>query len=331
MNIFESIKEEKKLSLNHWRYRLLHWCFGIKAIKPEDSPLYKGLYTHYCPLFHLTNLIAIFIIPIFFVRLATYVIVALANFIFDMMDKCRPSLEEQMDASEIACEKAKRKKLLANFYGLAAIADRDKGFDHFWELHSKLFYGHFTYQELEEKYLVFIKEYDEKMARTKARKKRFRDQLIFWTNFSRVFIKSILNIGYFLLAGFVIYLLVCGIPLLIDLFMFLASWDVWSFAAFMGRGLFFVVIVPGVLVYFLSRRKWGEKCLDTCYEGVKVTLPPMRMMAAVIAAPVVWMWQFGDKVREFISVFYEENCPPIKIISEEEEIMENIDDRDLCH
>lgn len=62
MSILESLKEEKKLSLNHWRYRLLHWCFNVKVDKntPFSHDLPKCLYTHYCPLFHLTNLIAIF-------------------------------------------------------------------------------------------------------------------------------------------------------------------------------------------------------------------------------------------------------------------------------
>ena len=56
-----SIFRERKLSLNHWRYRLLHWCFNEKNItRSEESALPQYLYCHYCPLFHLTNFIALF-------------------------------------------------------------------------------------------------------------------------------------------------------------------------------------------------------------------------------------------------------------------------------
>lgn len=71
------LQRRKKLSLNHWRYRLLHWCFNVKADNntPFSNNLPRCLYTHYCPLFHLTNLIAIFCPIILIVK----VVIAMAK------------------------------------------------------------------------------------------------------------------------------------------------------------------------------------------------------------------------------------------------------------
>ena len=64
-----SIFGEKRISLKHWRYRLLHWCFNVRDIElPEDSPLPDYLYSHYCPFFHLTNFIALFSLPILTIK-----------------------------------------------------------------------------------------------------------------------------------------------------------------------------------------------------------------------------------------------------------------------
>jgi len=67
MNIVKHIKRDRVLSLAYWRYQLLHWCFNIEVKKNEDGKLYivnddlpDFLYTHYCPLFNLTNLILVF-------------------------------------------------------------------------------------------------------------------------------------------------------------------------------------------------------------------------------------------------------------------------------
>ena len=34
MSILDSIKEERKLSFNHWRYRILHWAFNAEPPDP---------------------------------------------------------------------------------------------------------------------------------------------------------------------------------------------------------------------------------------------------------------------------------------------------------
>lgn len=69
--ILESIKRDRKLSFNHWRYRLLHWTFETN---PSDSNLPNFLYTKYCPLFHLTNLLVIFFPLIVFAKIVVFLI-----------------------------------------------------------------------------------------------------------------------------------------------------------------------------------------------------------------------------------------------------------------
>ena len=62
MNRFiKALKKERKLSMNHWRYRLLHTTFWCNPKTPAESPLPNFLYTHYCPLFHCTNLLLLFL------------------------------------------------------------------------------------------------------------------------------------------------------------------------------------------------------------------------------------------------------------------------------
>lgn len=71
MGIIEAIKAPKNLSFYHWRYRILHWVFNVGAKTPEESPLPNYLYTHYCPLFHLTNILFL-LFPIIFCCKAAY-------------------------------------------------------------------------------------------------------------------------------------------------------------------------------------------------------------------------------------------------------------------
>src|SRR5690348_8046854 len=89
-------KEERRLSLKHWRYRLLHWCFNVEPNPGSNiTILPKFLYTHYCPLFHLTNLIAILLPFIILIKILVQLFVISA----DIADNLRP--KSNTSASEI--------------------------------------------------------------------------------------------------------------------------------------------------------------------------------------------------------------------------------------
>jgi hypothetical protein len=80
--IFDAIHAERKMSLTHWRYRLLHWVFNVDSdqVWKDDSGKFHSklpnyLYSHYCPLFHLTNLIALFSPIILVVKIVWAIII----------------------------------------------------------------------------------------------------------------------------------------------------------------------------------------------------------------------------------------------------------------
>jgi len=88
---FGNIKSDKKLHFSHWRFKILHWAFGIDPKSPNESKLPKYLYTKYCPLFHLTNLIVLFSIPILLFKIAislfTKVLIPTIFYFISMINK----------------------------------------------------------------------------------------------------------------------------------------------------------------------------------------------------------------------------------------------------
>ncbi len=140
MGILESIKSHKKMSFNHWRYRILHWAFNIKnpefhpdAMSPNGLP--KFLYTHYCPLFHLTNLIALLSPLILGIRFFILVVSALSAVLdlipFKKIFALLPSLpkpsEKEKQEPKLTLEDERRKiinKICMDWNGYA--------FESFW-------------------------------------------------------------------------------------------------------------------------------------------------------------------------------------------------------
>ena len=318
MSIIESLKEEKKLSLSHWRYRLLHWCFNVTVdeytTRGNDLPV--CLYTHYCPLFHLTNLIAIFSPMILTVK----VIIAVASAFIYAFGQIKwswptkevvvdpPSLEElrQMEYKEIL------KYLKHPGWWI--------GFDHFWESKKSIFMN-LTQEEVESKYNELVTKYKGAAARAEERRKKFRDRLIFWVNFSRVLVKWTMNISYFAITGVVLYGIYHMIGPMIGFVNWLLTFNPIPMMLFVGK---IALIIGGIFgaIYFLLRFKVFQTCATTSLKAGAYAMPPVVLVSQVTAAPFKWIGKGIVELCEFISVFYEENCPPITIISEEEEKIE---------
>lgn len=335
MSILASIKGERKLSFNHWRYRILHWCFKVSNPNPNypaGTGLPKFLYTHYCPLFHLTNLIAILSPLILFIKAATVVVKAIiAGFTAVDWSKLKVLVSWiKLPEKKVKPEPIKKELTInqrASERKLCILMIRDTKSENFDSFYSKTKFLVLTREEVEELYNQYMPMVLKARERAKLRKEQIRQQLIFWTNFSRVFIKWTMNILYVGLVIGLAYGLFAIVGPVWDAICYVGNAIYWLFTnegslellSIIGKTLLFGGITIAV-VYGLTKIGWMEKFFSVCYEGfVKITAP-----LYVFTHLFNWIGNGFKNIYEFITMFYEENCPPIKIISDEEAIIEEI-------
>jgi len=321
MSILESLKEEKKLSLNHWRYRLLHWCFNVKVDKntPFSYDLPRCLYTHYCPLFHLTNLIAIFSPIILIIKIIAAMVKAFV-WAFSQLDFSWPTKEKVV--VEPTLEELREADWVHILNCLQHPSWWDSTFENFWEKQKSSMKA-LTEDEVRAKFEELVPKFKEAYARAEARRKKFRDRLIFWTNFSRVFIKWVMNVVYVALVIALLYGAFLAIGPVVGFFKWLATFDPIPMFLFMGKVFIFLGVLF-VVSYFLLKSKAFTFCADKAIKAGAVAAMPASLMWHVICAPSRWVKLGWFKTTEFISVFYEENCPPVTIVSEEEAKIEEV-------
>lgn len=392
-SILARIKGERKLSFNSFRYRILHWSFFLhwpfaKAPKtPAESPLPNFLYTHYCPLFHLTNLLVfpgIFLtIPMHlaaFVGVSLWYIIAGIIAVLGMAwdgttkrvkayrawrDKRFPSAVRDAKKRAKQAKKAERVAAVARAKEEAkannepfpvtpallkafrremldsALGDDSFGCflyqaqNHFRDKFEPIFFNRST-KEVHEQWQ---QEWDDLRTRimeqreiAKKKKEMLRDRIIWWSNFSRIFIKGILNCFYTALAVATVYYGVTWfIPNAIEVIVGMCVWIGKLFAAgsevdFLGilKLLFrWTAMAVGVAVTIAAIVTTIVYCIDYVKWPFKKT---KRIVTAVFdpfaqAVSVFFTWASHTFVNtaDFISMFYETNCPPIKIVDESEE------------
>lgn len=171
------------------------------------------------------------------------------------------------------------------------------------------------------KFETLVPKYKEAYARAEIRRNKFRDRLIFWTNFSRVFVKWVMNIAYVALVLFMIYGIYWMTRPAIDFFKWFLTFDSIPLILFVAK-IFAVVALVFVVIYLLP--KAFKTCAETAVKAGAYVAMPATLMANIVCAPGRWIAQGWLKTTEFISIFYEENCPPVTIISEEEEKIEEV-------
>jgi hypothetical protein len=335
MSILDSIKSERKLSFDHWRFRILHWAYNVKNPQsPADTGLPQFLYTHYCPLFHLTNLIALLsplILLIRFIILIGRALGAALSMLFDMLpvkgfyDLCRSLLPEKKEVKisgpTIESEKLKLIEIISKWVGT---------FEDFWDFYINRFKV-LSKDEAKAIFDEYMPKFEEARERAKIRKKKWRDRIIFWTNFSRVFIKWAMNIAYFALTGLLLYLtyLFAGMTLgalwaalcwcgdfIIWLFTDTIS---WTFVLFVGKLIIWMGL-SAIAIAMLTRFGFVQKFSNAFLSGLGYITPP----SYIVSVPFRWIINGFHNLCEFIAMFYEENCPPIKIVSKEEAVVESV-------
>lgn len=336
----KSIKSEKKMSLNHWRYRILHWAFGCRPKTQWASPLPRFLYTHYCPLFHLTNLIILFSPIILMVKMIIglvfvggSIVMVCANASSRLHARFRPPVETTPETEEKIRARYLQKcrntlpKYMAKLHPRYLV-----DFDTFWGRYlDEYWQWHISKGDVEEIYNFFLPKIHEAQERAEEKRERTRERIVFWVNFSRVFVKFLLNATYLVVAGLLAY----------------ATWLWgWPVAKFIGSFIatvfvsFFTFDFLGFLWFvFMLSAQISIACIVLgavvigCYKFV-----PFRKACLAVVTPVaVSMEALGGFIEylgglfysayEFVGLFYEQNCPPIVIVKDEEALMAEIEDK----
>jgi hypothetical protein len=346
MSILESIKGERKLSFNHWRFRLLHWCFGVEAPQKGlyHTELPRFLYTHFCPLFHITNLIAILSPLILLIKIIKVVVLAIAHAtasipLTRLLENLRKRMPESStpDAPPKPSEQEKptmtkqkaRRAIITSLVEWTSPQDR---FEHFWNSKGCDYASVIDKKEVESLYLEYTVKFAEAKKRSEARKKKIRENMIFWSNFSRIFIKWALNIFYGALVLGVLYVL------------YIIASPVWDVLCWIGGGFHYLftnegsldtlLIVGKVAIWaavfiasmtLLIRIGWLQKFGDALYTGMCKVSPPFYLFGKFLD----WIASGFGNVIDFCKMFYEENCPPIILIDEEEAVVEAVAERNV--
>lgn len=346
MNILASIKSEKKMSLKHWRYRILHWCFGEKANTPEESNLPKFFYTHYCPLFHLTNLIAIMFPLILVVKIVMAVCVGICkafalvpwenvrDFLFAILDKLfpksKPKEKPKPTDKQVAEAVAKMGLIEEKKLFLIRMLRMDYGENEFERFWNDWCNGHmyFPKEEAEHFYVTRMAKIVATKERVADRKSKMQQRLIFWTNFSQVFLKWFFNIMYILLAIFVAWVFIKITPpiffAIIDFFKFLLTFEILPFLIFLGTWLVRLgvpAIAIGIVVYGFWRSQILRRSASVIGSSVAAVSPPFKLLGIWFCLPFQWANKAFLNTVEFIGMFYDENCPPITILSGDDEVI----------
>lgn len=340
MGILDSIKGERKLSFNHWRYRLLHWCFNVKNPDPKDlynttGGMPKFLYTHYCPLFHLTNLIAIFSPLILFIKVVCVVVGAviaglravpwdkIGEFFAKFKPKPDPNKKKPAEVIPPKATKGTERVTAVNL-----ICDLGVGwdFESFWNSKSYHF-NLLDRQEVEAIFNEYMPKIIEAHERAKKRKEELRKMLIFWTNFSRVFIKWFLNVFYVALALVALYLVVLAVPYIWDGLCWFGNGIYWLFTdGGSVEMLLFVLKITGLgllfggIIFVLAKVGFLQRFWEGMCHGCSKLAPPFYVVPKFFA----WVGGGFTAAGEFVKMFYEENCPPITLVSPEEAKVEEI-------
>lgn len=298
--MLEYIKQDRSLSFNNWRYRLLHWTLGVNPVDQCDAEN-KGVpgmfYTHYCPLFHFTNLVAIFLPFVILLKITHFVVKQAIN----LRNKYK-SYKSYKSVEDFIAEEHKTLLQYMKKYP-------DNDFQETWYLlkydiaYSKLYISEEEAREFYNKYSENIKKH----AALRAEKTKLRrNNIVFWVNFSQIFVKGILNFIYVGLIAFMAWLLWSSRHTIISLIYGLWTFDV--LAALLWMTLFVLKSLLILSIVYLIVRFGGKK--------LQV---PLNIIGDIFLAIVNYIANKIHDTVEFITVFYEENCPAIHIVSPETE------------
>ena len=306
MNIFQQFIEfvhgPKELSLDHWRYRWIHWAHN----SPQGERNYKlanFLYTNYCPLFHYSHFI-ILISPLL------YLLKAIAWAI-------RSRREAYASREDV-----RRRKFVNHTY--QQIKDflqsypwiKDKSFNGFRDSYNTwtdeyLVQNGFSAEWLEKMYLLVVKDIAEEERRKELSQKRIASITMvsqFIGKWIVVPIILLIVLGALGVSGYLV-----GPPiweLLVWLFNYINWWGVATYGSVLAGslGLTFLLYKSGIIDKIYSMLPESKEKEIVYYEPKEPK--PSRLWAIICKVFNTIGWCFYA-VAVFIYTFYENACPPI--------------------
>lgn len=306
--LIEKIKGPKKLTFDHWRYKTLHWCFGINPQTKWHSTLPDAFYSHYCPLFHLTNLIVIFSPFIMFIKL----ILGLVRLLNLGCNKAAESIayvfvtrkRKHLTEKQILVKQIKNRII----YYVEENYSKEEIFSMLRIMYDKEL---FSIEEFETYYDAVIK-YIEKQKiideNKEKEKKALKERMYFWVNFSSVFFKCGLNVLYIFAALLSAY----------GLYKFAMLVSCYSLEYYLSLfwGLIKILSVAGIITASLVFIVFSLDHIN--FKTKSYNIFPTQLTGKWISVFLNFICDTFESVTDFIGAFYENNCPPI-ILEESEE------------
>lgn len=323
-NFFASLHAERVLSFSNWRYRLLHWTFLINPKTVEESPLPKFLYSHYCPLFHFTNLLFVltFLVPLIPVlQLAIVVGIALARALHTLASYFEDTIISRRQ------ERTPAKKSISRLF---------REISHVTEASFNFFWNNVVAEgwevTAEDRATWESRWSDMRAAQAEAREKRAiaaearKNRIIFWSHISSVVFKAILIVGGAIIGGAALYTCVFYV---VPAMATGALWAIKKLYAGMFVDWFAIgwvvlklvlagaILAGGAVAIFYALRWLARR------SYLDAIINPFRTLKSFAAMPFVaagnGLANAIESSLEFVSILFSENCPPIKIVNDEEE------------
>lgn len=331
-SFFDDLKADRKMSFEHWRYRLLHWTFGINPKDPGDSFLPKFLYTHYCPLFHLTNLLAVFVWAVYLARVIGFCFHWVFDKIASYLTHCALCRENERRRPKSEPEKEVLRQIEINrIFRYLSKADIPTAcnFEVFWSEREKRHIDILTEEEAKAIWLDLIPKIMNARDIAAAKRKRLYDFLVTCVNISTVCFKAfgVLVIGALaLVLVFMLYMLALRIMAATAAY----TWKDWllgvTYCGGVCVGTLASVVCGMFVVGFLHNKamQWQDSA------GDKERPKEKSVFSTDPVQDVFWkMVEFGAmcfvNTVEFFRLFYENNCPRVEIVNNIEAELSNIE------
>lgn len=323
------INKTQKLSLNHWRYRLIHWAFGknIEDEMPENSKyiwihtgLPEFLYKHYCPLFHLSNFLVLAIPIILFAKFIS----TISDILYKITDsfykhryqnkKEKREQQEKKSYTEeeirAICLAAYKKDVAESTY--TCYRGSHNWFNNHW--FSRRFFDEFKIgdddAEFKDAYELITRIKKEEKERREAKREKLQSAISTISAFSTPVFKFFVYILWAVMFAFLFYY---GIILSANLVVWLLSVDIMPFVWLSARITFFFAVFA-----FSSYCLLKAGAFKNVPVAIEILSKPLLSMFSALGTAFV-------SLAEFVSMFYTENCPKIELISkEEQDIIDNV-------
>lgn len=336
----KSIKSERVATPSSWRYKLLHWAFGIGPDRvwwdtegKVHSPLPHFLYTHYCPLFHLTNAVFVltFLLPVIPAMKVFYAVAAFFAGAAAMGLRAvkralprRPVLDIPIATGESlpptdAQKKAAKARLLKSMAKTAELyeledwgAFRRGGYVNETSLRpSPSWVPYLTPEEIKAIWLEHAPLILERKRAELAALRAMQARITRWVQLSE-------RVAGVTLKGAGILLAIAAVPTLAWV-LYHAVTGLWAFCVWVVTSVTFW----DVLLVVSNGLFWASAALLTllvlhavCKYGriYKLMAAPVRLAGRGAAKVGGGLLKAADASADFVSMFYLENCPPVRFV-----------------